>query len=141
MTEKTEKDLIRAAGGLVWREGACGPEVLVIHRQRYDDWTLPKGKLDPGERWEQAALREVAEETGYQVRLDGFAGLTFYYHDQRPKVVLFWNMIPQGESSDIKSGSPDEGDVVLWLTPEEASARLDYPGEIELVESEGRRWR
>ena len=139
MNNLSKKDLIRAAGGLVWRDSPQGRQVLVIHRQRYDDWTLPKGKLDPGERWEEAALREVGEETGHKVRLDEFAGLTFYYHEGRPKVVLFWNMIPLDERPGNRSGSLDEGDVVSWLTSEEAIERLDYPDEIELVESESRR--
>lgn len=56
MTNDSDKDLIHAAGRLVWRESARGPEVLVIHRQRYDDWSLPKGKLKTGERWEEAAF-------------------------------------------------------------------------------------
>ncbi len=60
---------IRAAGGVVWRPRAGGVEVVLVHRDRYDDWTLPKGKLDRGETHKEAALREVLEETGIDCRL------------------------------------------------------------------------
>jgi 8-oxo-dGTP diphosphatase len=61
---------VKAAGGVVWRAGAGGaPEFVAVHRPRYDDWSLPKGKLDPGETWEQAALREVEEEVGLRCTL------------------------------------------------------------------------
>ena len=60
---------IKAAGGVVCRRGAGGIEVAVVHRPRRDDWSLPKGKLDPGESWEAAALREVHEEIGLRCRL------------------------------------------------------------------------
>src|SRR4051812_49902900 len=62
---------VKASGGVVWRRGERGVEVVVVHRPRYDDWSLPKGKLDPGEGWEQAALREVEEEVGLRCRLRG----------------------------------------------------------------------
>ena len=55
---------MRAAGGVVWRPVGDGIEVLLVHRPRYDDWSLPKGKLEPGESWEDGARREVEEETG-----------------------------------------------------------------------------
>ncbi len=61
--------MVEAAGGVVVRSAADGPEVCVVHRPRYGDWTLPKGKLDPSESFEQAALREVEEETGFACRL------------------------------------------------------------------------
>ena len=64
-----DPELVRAAGGVVWRAGDGGTEVLLVHRPRYDDWSLPKGKLDAGETHEGAATREVLEETGYEVEL------------------------------------------------------------------------
>ena len=60
---------IRASGGVVLRDGPNGPEVLVVHRPRYDDWSLPKGKREPGETDEQCAVREVEEETGVRCSL------------------------------------------------------------------------
>lgn len=68
-------DVIEAAGGVLWRSGPHGREFAVIHRPKYDDWTLAKGKLDPGETHEQAAVREVAEETGVNVAITGLVGL------------------------------------------------------------------
>ena len=141
MAKTNKPELIRAAGGLLWRETDRGKEIVIIHRTRYDDWSLPKGKLKTGERWEEAALREVAEETGYRPRLESFAGTTFYYHNERPKIVLFWNM-RVGEVDPVgkaRSDSPDEGDQVRWLTVPEALERLNYPGEKELVQNEASR--
>jgi 8-oxo-dGTP diphosphatase len=60
---------VKASGGVVYRDGADGLEVLLVHRPRYDDWSLPKGKLDDGESWEDAAVREVEEETGLRCAL------------------------------------------------------------------------
>ena len=77
----------------MWRTGPTGTaELAVIHRPKYDDWSLPKGKLKPGEGFREAALREVEEETGCRARLLLFAGITFYFVSRRPKVVLFWHM-------------------------------------------------
>jgi 8-oxo-dGTP pyrophosphatase MutT (NUDIX family) len=82
--------LVRAAGGLVVREGEHGPEVLLVHRQRYDDWTFPKGKVDPGESDEDAARREVEEETGFRCALDLELPSTQYVDARgRPKVVRY----------------------------------------------------
>ena len=69
MTVDPEAAEVKAAGGVVWRRGENGVEIVVAHRPRYDDWSLPKGKLDKGEGWEQAALREVEEEVGLRCRL------------------------------------------------------------------------
>ena len=86
-------DLVRAAGGVVTRPGGVGVELLVVHRPRYDDWSLPKGKLDPGETWEEAALREVHEETGYRCHLGEEVGQVSYRdRKDRPKLVRYWAM-------------------------------------------------
>src|SRR3954470_19701929 len=67
-----KEDVVRAAGGIVWRRDERGAiELVIVHRPRYDDWSLPKGKLERGETEEQGALREVAEETGLRCKLGG----------------------------------------------------------------------
>jgi 8-oxo-dGTP pyrophosphatase MutT (NUDIX family) len=128
--EDYDANTIKAAGGLVWRDSAHGREVAVIHRARYGDWTLPKGKLKPGEDWESAAVREVKEETGYDVHLKSFAGKVNYSVEGIPKVVQFWNMEPIGES---KFESSEEVESVMWLPVQKALEVLDYDGERELL--------
>jgi 8-oxo-dGTP pyrophosphatase MutT (NUDIX family) len=125
------RDVIRAAGGLVWRDGPAGRELLVIHRVRYGDWTLPKGKLDSDERWLDAAVREVREETGYEAEPEGFAGCVCYPVRGVPKVVLYWNMRPRGESRFAPS---EEVREIAWLGIEEALGKLAYAGERELLQ-------
>ena len=88
----TSNNIIIAAGGIVSRKGAQGPEIAVIHRSRYNDWSLPKGKPNAGESLEATALREVKEETGCDVKIAGFAGTIEYDVKGVPKVVFFWNM-------------------------------------------------
>src|SRR3712207_6827827 len=125
-------DGIRAAGGLVWRDGPEGRVLAVVRRNRYDgDWTLPKGKLADGESWQDAARREVREETGCQVHLGSFAGCMAYTVDDRPKVVTFWNMSVIG---DPEKPSDSEVEEVAWLAPEQARQRLQYPLERALLE-------
>lgn len=124
-------DLIRAAGGLLWRTGKSGYEIVVIRRRKYQDWTLPKGKLDAGESWEAAALREVLEETGFQAKLLGFAGALAYPTDKGPKVVRFWHMLARGPQGPLVENEVSE---VLWLPLAEARARLDYDLERAILE-------
>src|SRR4051794_28998669 len=106
---------VAAAGGIVTRQAASGVvEVLLVHRPKYDDWTLPKGKLDPDERDEDAALREVREETGYECALGG-RGPTVRYVDGRgrPKRVRYWFMTVVGGAESVPNTEVDE---LRWLT-------------------------
>jgi 8-oxo-dGTP diphosphatase len=118
---------VKAAGGVVRRDG----RIAVVHRPRYDDWSLPKGKLDPGETWEEAALREVREETGLECEL-GEELSSAHYHDRkgRSKLVRYWLMDPVGG----EFAPNDEVDELRWLTPAEASALLTYPRDKELAQ-------
>ncbi len=119
-------DRVEAAGGVVVRDG----EVLLVHRPRYDDWTLPKGKLDPGESFEDAALREVEEETGLRCTLGRELPATHYEVDGRPKVVRYWLMAPE---ADLPYAPNDETDEIRWLSRDEALARLTYDRDREVV--------
>ena len=126
----------RAAGGVVVRDGADGPEVVVVHRPRYDDWSLPKGKLRPGERWRDAALREVREETGMRCEL-GAELAPARYRDRkgRPKLVRYWLM----RALDGDFEPSDEVDRLRWLGVAEAEQLLDYDHDRELVSGLGAR--
>ena len=124
-------ELVQAAGGVVWRAGPDGGiEVLVIHRPKYDDWSLPKGKLDPGEDHETAALREVEEETGLACLLGPPLG-SLSYRDRRgrPKEVRYWAMT-------VRHGSfaPNrEVDELRWVPVARVDAILSHPHDAELV--------
>jgi 8-oxo-dGTP diphosphatase len=120
---------VRAAGGVVVRHGDGGPWVAVVHRPRYDDWSLPKGKLEPGEEFEQAALREIEEETGCRCRLRAELEPS-RYRDQkgRDKLVRWFLMEPLEGEPTAGSFEPDhEVDELRWLDPDEASRLVDYP--------------
>jgi 8-oxo-dGTP diphosphatase len=117
---------VRAAGGVVVRDGT----VAVVHRPRYDDWSLPKGKLDPGESWEQAALREVEEEIGLRCRLGAeLSSVEYTDRKGRAKVVRYWLMEPVGGEFVPN----EEVDEVRWMPYEEAARRLSYPRDRELL--------
>jgi 8-oxo-dGTP diphosphatase len=118
---------VSAAGGVIERDGL----VAVVHRPRYDDWSLPKGKLDRGESFEQAALREVREETGLECEL-GEELPTVRYMDQRgrPKTVRYWRMRTMGG----RFKPNDEVDELRWLAPESAVELLSYEHDRRLVQ-------
>jgi len=122
---------IVAAGGVVSRRTARGREYLVVHRRRYDDWTLPKGKLKAGESLEQAALREVEEETGYTVRLGEYLGEMRYEVKGVPKVVHLWRMEPVGPAGEVSD--PEEVESVSWMPAVEALKRLTHELEREAL--------
>jgi 8-oxo-dGTP diphosphatase len=119
-------DRVDAAGGVVERDG----RILLVHRPRYDDWTLPKGKLDPGESFEDAALREVEEETGLRCTLGRELPSTRYEVNGRPKLVRYWLMATQAERDFVPN---DETDDVRWVTPDEARALLSYDRDRDVL--------
>jgi 8-oxo-dGTP pyrophosphatase MutT (NUDIX family) len=123
--------LIEAAGGVVVRDPAGGdPQVAVIHRPRYDDWSLPKGKLERGEGWAQAAVREVEEEKGYRCTPVRELGSVRYTDRKgRPKTVRYWLMESVGGSFEPN----DEADELRWVGGREAAELLTYPHDRELV--------
>lgn len=123
--------LVRAAGGLVWRDRRRR-ELAVIYRDRYapEECCLPKGKLDGTESWEQAAIREVLEETGCEADIDGFAGLLYYQVGKRPKVVVYFDMFAVAEGPFQPS---KEVTRMAWLKPPDALAELAHEGERELL--------
>jgi 8-oxo-dGTP diphosphatase len=154
-----ERAMVFAAGGLLWREcgdesaGDAGdvddaddaddvdnvddtgdgdgiePRLAVVHRPRYDDWSLPKGKVEPGELLPETAVREVREETGFSVDRGAFAGRYQYDVAAGPKSVFVWHM----RAVDDVSAPDDEVDALAWLPVDAALDRLTYALERDLI--------
>lgn len=126
-------DVVRAAGGLVTRRNDDGtPEVILVHRPRYHDWTFPKGKALPGESDEECALREVEEETGLRCELEDELPSTSYRDVRgRKKTVRYWTMRPVGGQLEAP---PSEVDEVAWFPLERASQRLSYDRDRRVLE-------
>ncbi len=119
---------VEAAGGVVLDDEG---RVVLVHRPRYDDWSLPKGKLDPGESFEEAALREVEEETGMRCRLlDELDPVEYRDNKGREKLVRYWLMAVERDPGFAPN---DEVDELRWVPPAEAAALLTYPHDAELV--------
>ena len=119
---------------MITRAGAEGePELLVVHRPKYDDWTLPKGKAEPGESDEECALREVEEETGLVCELGPEVAVSEYEDAAgRPKRVRYFQMTPQEAA---EAAPRNEIDDVRWLTRQRALEALSYGRDRAIVES------
>jgi len=131
-----ESNHVRAAGGVVWRRDRDGGavRVLLVHRPRYDDWSLPKGKADPGESDADCARREVEEETGLTCRLGAELPSTSYRDSKgRPKTVRYWAMEPEsGEGGFAPNAEIDE---IRWLPAADAVKLLSYAHDRPVVEA------
>ena len=123
-------EIVQAAGGLVVRRHDGALEIVVVHRPLHQDWSFPKGKLEAGETFELAAVREVREETGMACRLVRFIGHTEYVDRKgRPKAVAYWVMAAEGGFFTPN----EEVDELRWLSLEKAARLLSYPRDRELV--------
>jgi 8-oxo-dGTP diphosphatase len=122
--------VVRAAGGIPVRDGPDGPEVLVVHRVSYGDWTFPKGKCEPDESDEACAVREVEEETGLRGALGDELPSTHYTDARgRPKRVRYWRL-------DVVGGElafHHEVDGGRWVAPHEAEALLSYERDLAVL--------
>lgn len=127
---------VRAAGTVLWRQHPDGTiEVALVHRPRYDDWSLPKGKLDPGETNAVAAIREVREETGCFAVLGRYLGQVNYSvpnpGGKRPQAKTVEYFSARASGGEFQPG--DEVDQLCWTTPERAISRLSYEHDARIL--------
>jgi 8-oxo-dGTP diphosphatase len=124
-------DLIRAAGGVITRIVSGRLEIATIYREARGDWTFPKGKLEPGETFELAALRETWEETGMWCEIVRFIGTTNYTHRKgKPKIVAYYLMRAAGGEFQAN----EEVDELIWLSVDEVRERLTWDRDQELFD-------
>jgi 8-oxo-(d)GTP phosphatase len=124
--------VIQAAGGVVFRQSPKGKlRILLVHRPRYDDWGLPKGKANKGETPEETAIREVLEETGYHCRIVAPLGVTRYRVSNGVKEVTWFAMRPLPDSPGFKRNK--EVDAIKWLTRKQAKGLSDYENDRQLI--------
>ena len=118
--------MIRAAGGIVVRDG----DILIVHRPKYDDWSLPKGKCKSGESDEACALREIEEETGLRCEIERALGQSHYHALAGPKVVKWFVMRPL----DGEFAPDDEVDEIAWVPISEVGDRVTFDVGVEQLE-------
>jgi 8-oxo-(d)GTP phosphatase len=131
-------DPIIAAGAVLWRPGADGPEVALVHRPKYDDWSFPKGKAKDGEHILHTAVREVWEESGVRPVLGRRLSSLEYEKDRRTKHVDYWVAVSPGDGDGDGGGDgdfrpDDEVDRVEWLPVRDAERRLSYEHDADLL--------
>ena len=133
-SNRSGSKIVLAAGGVLWRPGhrESAEEIAVIHRPRYDDWSLPKGKVDPGETEPVTAVREIFEETGHQVQLGRRIATVSYPIEPRTKKVQYWSARSIGGSF----APNNEVDDLIWLPAAAAIKKVSYPYDRKIL----RRW-
>lgn len=127
---------VHAAGAVLWRpaeRGGDGIEVALVHRPKYDDWSLPKGKVEAGEHAAAAAVREVGEETGFACVLGRELGVQSYAVGERLKLVRYW----AAEARGGRFTANREVDRIVWLPPGDAATLMSYGRDARLLESLG----
>ena len=128
--------VVRAGGGVVWRRSGQGIEFVLVHRPRYDDWSLAKGKADDAdEGWRACAEREVEEETGYRCTAgERVAVVRYVDRHGRAKEVRYFSMRVSGRDPDTFRPN-DEVDEIVWLGPKEARRRLTREADVEVLDA------
>ena len=132
MSKGDNAPLIQAAGAVLWRKNPQGDiEIAVIHRPRYDDWSIPKGKVENNESHIAAGYREILEETGYESIFGPEIGEVIYEFEGAPKEVRYWSA-----EATVKSGAPDleEVDQIEWLSPKKAKEKLSNKDDRQVVD-------
>ncbi|WP_296376424.1 MULTISPECIES: NUDIX hydrolase [unclassified Pseudonocardia] len=124
---------VRAAGAVLWRASESGTELALVHRPRYDDWSFPKGKLDRGETMPFAAVREVAEETGWRCRLGPVLGDVHYEVPEGPKLVRYWSAQAVDGADGPGFSANDETDELRWVAPDKAGGLLSYRRDVDVL--------
>jgi 8-oxo-dGTP diphosphatase len=133
LQKKIAESDVSAAGGVLVRRHEGDAQLAVIHRPRHEDWSLPKGKLEPGESFEEAARREVREETGIDAELLAeLPAVTYEVRGGKQKLVRYWLMAPV-EQDHAGFERNDEVDELRWLSPGDALDLLDYDHDRALV--------
>jgi 8-oxo-dGTP pyrophosphatase MutT (NUDIX family)/phosphohistidine phosphatase SixA len=128
-----ETKTITAAGAVAWRPRADGtPEVLLVHREKYNDWSLPKGKVEPGEPLPITAVREVREEGGARLALGRRLKQVRYKVNGRPKTVSYWSARVTSADDDAVPNS--EVDKLAWMPPDEARECVTYSHDIAVID-------
>lgn len=125
-----ESPVIRAAGGIIQRVTPRGDEVMIVYRKRHQDWALPKGEVQDGESFQEAALREVAQETGCSCQLGNYLGTISYSEHGTPTVVMFWKMVVIQENA-----VPDNEEIgeAVWMQVPAAIQKLTHSQEKALL--------
>jgi 8-oxo-dGTP diphosphatase len=132
MPTEAKAPMIQASGAVLWRRASnYHLEIAIIHRPRYNDWSLPKGKVEPGESHISAGYREIQEETGYESIFGPEIGTVVYKLEGAPKEVRYWAAAATAQTGNP---SPEEVDLVEWLTPKEAKEKLTNKDDRAIVD-------
>ena len=127
----SEAEVIQGAGVVLWRVTKKETEIALVHRPKYDDWSLPKGKVEPGETHLACAAREAMEETGFEPVLGPEIGIAKYLAEGTPKEVRYWSARATGKSNGPRDSH--EVDRVIWLSVSDAKRKVSVDDDREII--------